>query len=100
MNTNNKTINGRLIQEQFSDSPVTRVRIKKNELVLRYSKGITQDRQDEIYDILISLEKGVDTKSPTIRVKVLDTDDLNTIQFEIGNTGCQTKIIKTRGVDY
>lgn len=94
------TLNGRTIQEQPSDSPVTRIRIKKGELVLRYSKNITPDRQDSIYDIMIALEKNVEQKSPTVRIKILDTDDLNTIQFEIGNTGTQTKIIKKRGIDY
>lgn len=94
------TVNKRVIQEQQSDSPVTRVRIKKNELVFRYSKDTSQDRQDAIYDIIIALEKNVDKNSPTIRIKILDTDDLNTIQFEIGNTEHQTKILKKRGVDY
>jgi len=100
MNATRETINGRLIQEQFSDSPVTRVRIKKGELVFRYSQNTNQDRQDAIYDAIILLEKNIDPKSPTIRIKILDTDDLNTIQIEIGNTESQTKIIKTRGIDY
>lgn len=94
------TINGRLIIEEFSSSPVTRVRIKKKELVFRYALGVIQDRQDNIYDVIIALEKNVSIKSPTIRIKILETDDLNTIQFEIGNTGSQTKIIKKKGVDY
>ena len=100
MNSTRETINGRLIQEQFSDSPVTRVRIKKGELVFRYSQNTNQDRQDAIYDAIILLEKNIDPKSPTIRIKILDTDDLNTIQIEIGNTESQTKIIKKRGIDY
>ena len=94
------TLNGRTITEQHSDSPVTRVRFKKNELVLRYANGITSERQDAIYDIMIALEKNIDGKNPTVRVKILETDDLNTIQFEIGNTDYQTKILKKRGVDY
>lgn len=100
MNSTRETINGRLIQEQFSDSPVTRVRIKKGELVFRYSQNTNQERQDAIYDAIVLLEKNIDTKSPTIRIKILDTDDLNTIQIEIGNTESQTKIIKKRGIDY
>lgn len=94
------TINRRLITETFSDSPVTRVRIKRNELAFRYSHDTTAERQDEIYDVIIALERGVPRNSPTVRVKILDTDDLNTVQFEIGNTENQTKIIKKKGVDY
>ncbi len=94
------TINDRLIVEQFSNSPVTRVRIKKNELVFRYSGTTQPERQDLIYDYILSLEAKIDNRSPTIRVKILDTDDLNTIQCEIGNTDKQTKLIKVLGVDY
>lgn len=94
------TINKREVTEQYSDSPVTRVRIKRNELVLRYSKTITDERADEIYDTIMSLEKTINRDNPTIRIKILDTDDLNTIQCEIGNTESQIKLIKTRGVDY
>lgn len=95
-----KTINKRQITVMFSDSPVTRIRIKRNELVIRYSQSSSQERQDDIYDTVIALERNIDRDSPTVRVKILDTDSLDTIQCEIGNTDHQTKIIKHRGVDY
>lgn len=94
------TDNNREIIESVAESPVTRVRIKKHEITLRYSNTCTQERMDEIYDIMLRLEEDVPLYSPTIRVKILDTDDLNTIQFEIGPTGKQTKILKQHGIDY
>lgn len=94
------TTHGREIVEEFSDSPVTRVRIKKGQLVLRYAKDVEQTRQDDIYDTIIGVEKLFNKNSPTVRVKILAEDDLNTIQCEIGSTENQTKLIKKRGVDY
>jgi hypothetical protein len=100
MDYNTTTRNKRTIIEQESDSPVTRIRIKKNELIYRYSQNCSDDRRDEIYDIIRAIESNVEKYSPTVRIKILDTDTLDTIQCEIGNTENQTKIIKTRGVDY
>ena len=94
------TASGREIIEEFSDSPVTRVRIKKGQLVLRYAKDIETTRQDDIYDTIINVEKLFPKNSPTVRIKILSEDDLNTIQCEIGSTDNQTKLIKERGVDY
>lgn len=96
----NLTHHGREIVEEDSDSPVTRIRIKKNELVLRYGKDTSQERKDEIYDNIRLLEYCFNRKSPTVRIKILTEDDLNTFQCEIGCTDNQTKLIKKRGVDY
>lgn len=91
----------RLITEQFSDSPVTRVKIKRNELVIRYSKDCSEERQDEIFDKMIALETTFSRKgSRTVRIKILDTDDLQSFQCEIGSTDFQSKIIKRVGVDF
>lgn len=95
-----KTINGRLVFEQYSDSPVTRVRIKRNELVFRYSAETDEDREDDIYDTIIAIERNIGAWSPTVSIKILDTDDLNTIQCEIGTYEHKKRIIKVRGVDY
>lgn len=94
------TKNGRLIIEQFSDSPVTRVRIKRDELVLRYSKDMTDERQDDIFDSIIALEVAYHRKHATVSVKILNTDDLSQLQLEMGDIGSKTVIIKHRGIDY
>lgn len=96
----NETKNGRVIECIESESPVTRVRIKKGMLVFRYSKNSTEEHRDAIYDAIMAIESGIKPFSPTISIKILDEDDLSTIQLEIGNTESQTKIIKTRGMDY
>lgn len=100
MNTANKTASGRLINEVFSDSPVSRVRIKPGEVLLRYSKTCTDDHMDAIYDAIMGIERTIPINSHTCKIKILDTDDLNTIQCEFGNTERQAKLIKKRGVDY
>ncbi len=95
-----KTKHGRIIIEQSSDSPVTRARIKKEELVIRYSSSASEDRKDEIYDTIIAVEAKYDRHNPTVRIKILDTDDLKTIQCELGNTEQQTKIVMCQGIDF
>lgn len=94
------TKHNRLITEQFSDSPVTRVRIKRNELVLRYAQDCSAERQDDIYDTIIALESIFPRDTPTVRIKILEQDDLSTVQCEFGNTDNQRKIIKHRGIDF
>lgn len=97
---NGLRINGRMVLEELSSSPVTRVVIRPDEMKIRYSETATADFMADVYSVMVSLVQNIPTYSPTCRLKILDTDDLRTLQVEYGSAEYQTKIIKYEGKDY
>ena len=94
------TSQGRLIIVDDSDSPVTRVRIKKGELHIRLSEGATADTRlaDDIFDRVFLVEAIIPADSNTVNIKINDDDNPNFLQLERGNM--KEKTIVQRGVDF